>query len=119
MSERIWVEIETHKQTTGISMYRGSIDKADFEAILNETYTKKWVKLEWVFWNESEFVQDYFENDQHIEDRLVTLNTLLGEGPGQYEHHTGEMYVQADTIVVIYLLQDGSGRYKGNVVPLP
>lgn len=107
LSEKIWVEIETTKKTTvSVSSFRGLIDKDVFDAIINETYTKKWIKLDAVFWNENEYVQ---------EDDLLVINRILGDDMGKYHDFTGEMFIQTDTIVVIYLLNSEIERHTKHI----
>lgn len=101
--ERVWVEIETHKNTQNtVSTFRGTLARHDLDALLNETYTKKWVTLHSVYWNEKEICD---------EQGVLVINAVLGSEVGQYAHHTGEMHIIASSIVLIYHLHGGDGRH--------
>lgn len=91
MSKKIWIEIETTKNTTTTVSLRGFMDKDVFDAIINETYTKKWLKLDDVSWTET-------ENE---------IYRILGNDSGKYHDFTGELFIQTHTIIMIYLLGSG------------
>lgn len=98
MSEKLWVEVETNKGTVhavhGTKFtysYRGSIEERDFQFLLNESESKRFIKLENVYW---------IDRDEWIGGELVISPVRFGRDY-LYKNFLGPLYLRACDIVSI------------------
>jgi hypothetical protein len=95
--KKIWVEIEVNKYTDGITVFRGQMLKTDLDAWLGGELSDSSIKLEKAYW--------------FLEDNIC----VLGKGDDHTRQYTGEIFIRADTIMLIFILKDDS--FPTRVVP--
>lgn len=106
-SERkVWVEVEVNKYTDGITVFRGQMLKSDLEAWSQGELADCAIKLEKTYW--------------FLEDTVC----ILGKGDDSARHYTGDTYLRADTIMLIFVLKDDSfpdqtASSTDNIFPFP
>lgn len=93
--KRLWVEVEVNKYTEGITVFRGQMLKSDIDAWSQGELVDCAIKLEKTYW--------------FLEDGLC----VLGKGEDHVKHYTGDTYLRADTIMVIFVLRDDSFPNEG------
>lgn len=96
--KKIWVEVEVNKFTEGITVFRGLIAKADLEAWSRGELVDCAIRLESTYW--------------FLEDSLC----VLGKGEDNARHYTGEVYLRADTVMLIFPLRDDSFPTEFNTI---
>ena len=96
--KRVWVEVEVNKYTDGITVFRGKMLKTDVEAWAAGELVDCAVKLENTYW--------------YLEDGLC----VLGKGEDPVKQYTGDTYLRADTIMLIFTLREDS--FPGDSVPI-
>jgi hypothetical protein len=99
---KAWVEIEINKGTNEICSYRGKILIAELEGWIAGTLTKPVVKLEKTYW----VTKNY---NATVEQYEYTYN-VLGEEEGEFTNFSGDLYIRADKILMIYILRNGMER---------
>jgi len=86
--KRVWVEVEVNKYTDGITVFRGQMLQSDVEAWSRGDLLDSAIKLEKTYW----FLED---------------NTcILGQGEDVANQYTGDTYLRADTIMLIFMLKE-------------
>lgn len=88
--KKVWVEVEVNKYTDGITVFRGQMQKSDLEAWTRGELVDCSIRLEKTYWFLEESV------------------TVLGKGDDPAKHYTGETYLRADTIMLIFILKESS-----------
>lgn len=89
--KRVWVEVEVNKYTEGITVFRGQMLRSDLDAWVCGELIDCAIKLEKTYW--------------FLEDNLC----VLGKGEESFvRHYTGDTYLRADTIMLIFLLKEDS-----------
>lgn len=91
----VWIELETNKGGDSISCYRGNIRRYDFERIIGNDNDIGFIKVSSVYWT------DYMWDEVSNVRREVV--TRLG-GSGKYECFSGVVYLRAEHIVSLYLI---------------
>lgn len=106
--DKIWVEIETNKGTPNINAYRGRILLKDFQGWVSGKLDKKCIQLYEAYWVEGEswVEKTKFSN----QPTRATSYRIMGEDNGQYNNHTGDIFLIAEQIVVIALLKGSFER---------
>jgi hypothetical protein len=94
-AKRVWVEVEVNKYTEGITVFRGQMLKSDIDGWISGELVDCAIKLEKTYW--------------FLEDGLC----VLGKGEDHVKHYTGDTYLRADTIMVIFILRDDSFPSEG------
>lgn len=104
MEERTkaWVEIEIAKGSSEICTYRGVVTIADLEGWIAGTLTKPVIKLEKTYWVNKNY-------NATVEQYYFTYNILGGE-EGEFANFSGDVFIRADKITMIYILKDGVER---------
>lgn len=87
---KVWVEVEVNKYTDGITVFRGQLLKSDLDAWSRGELVDCAVKLEKTYW----FL------DENI--------CILGKGEEPARQYTGDTYLRADTIMLIFVLKEDS-----------
>ena len=95
--KKVWVEVEVNKYTDGITVFRGQMMKADLEAWSRGELVESAIKLEKTYW--------------FLEDNIC----VLGKGDDNARQYTGDTYLRADTIMLIFALKDDS--FPTNALP--
>lgn len=90
LDKKVWVEVEVNKYTDGITVFRGQILRTDLEAWSRGELVDCAIKLEKTYW--------------FLEDTIC----VLGKGEENVRHYTGDTYLRADTIMLIFVLKDDS-----------
>ena len=88
--KKVWVEIEINKYTDGLTVLRGQMQKIDVEAWSRGELVDCAIKLEKAYW--------------FLEGGLC----ILGKGDDNARQYTGDVYLRADTIMVIFTLKEDS-----------
>lgn len=88
--KKIWVEVEVNKFTEGITVFRGKILQSTLEAWARGEMIDGSVLLQNTYW--------------FLEDSLC----ILGKGDEHAGHYTGDVYLRADTIMLIFPLKEDS-----------
>ncbi len=100
---KVWVELETNKDANRLSAFRGLMSEKDFEDFTEGKLKKKWIKLEQVYWN----AEEKFDADSGM---YFLKQTILGEGGGRFRSFSGDVYIRADTIVILFSMNSGTDR---------
>jgi hypothetical protein len=97
--KKVWVEVEVNKYTDGITVFRGQMQKTDLDAWSKGELVECSIKLEKTYW--------------FLEDNIC----VLGKGDDNARQYTGDTYLRADTIMLIFVLKDDSfpSQYSPNV----
>lgn len=90
--KRIWVEVEVNKYTEGITVFRGLMQKSDVDAWTRGELIDCAIKLEKTYWI--------------LEEGLCILGK--GEPSEVVSHYTGDVFLRADTIMLIFTLKEDS-----------
>ncbi len=88
--KKVWVEVEVNKYTDGITVFRGHMLKTDVEAWSRGELVDCAIKLEKTYW--------------FLEDNVC----ILGTGDDNVRQYTGDTYLRADTIMLIFILKNDS-----------
>jgi len=88
--KKVWVEVEVNKFTDGITVFRGQMLKTDLEAWSRGELIDCAIKLEKTYW--------------FLEENVC----ILGKGDDPASQYTGETYLRADTIMLMYMLKEDS-----------
>ena len=88
--KKVWVEVEVNKYTDGITVFRGQMLKTDLEAWSRGELVDCAIKLEKTYW--------------FLEDTVC----ILGKGEDSARHYTGDTFLRADTIMLIFVLKEDS-----------
>ncbi|MFI4937439.1 MAG: hypothetical protein ACHQJ6_02890 [Candidatus Berkiellales bacterium] len=88
--KKVWVEVEVNKYTDGITVFRGHMAKTDVDAWARGELIDCAIKLEKTYW--------------FLEDQIC----ILGKGEENVRQYTGDTYLRADTIMLIFILKDDS-----------
>lgn len=104
--KKVWVEVEVNKYTDGITVFRGQMLKTDLEGWSRGELVESSIKLEKTYW--------------FLEDNVC----VLGKGDDAARQYTGDTYLRADTIMLIFVLKDDSFPNKSsihsdNIFPFP
>jgi len=104
--KKVWVEVEVNKYTDGITVFRGQMLKSDLDAWSRGELVESAIKLEKTYW--------------FLEDTVC----MLGKGEDSARHYTGDTYLRADTIMLIFVLKDDSFPNQlspsiDNIFPFP
>lgn len=104
--KKIWVEVEVNKFTEGITVFRGQLLKADVEAWMRGELVDCAIKLEKTYW--------------FLEDSVC----VLGKGDESARQYTGDTFLRADTIMLIFPLKEDSFPNQmdpsvDNIFPFP
>lgn len=98
MSKRVWVEIETNKGAVHVfegvqftCSYRGRIDEHEFNAILEAPESKRFVRLDDVYW---------IDHDEWVNGELVIWPVRYGRDY-LYKHLRGAKYLRVCDIVAM------------------
>lgn len=97
--KKVWVEVEVNKYTDGITVFRGQMLKTDLESWTRGELIDCAIKLEKTYW--------------FLEENI----TILGKGDDPAAHYTGEIYLRADTIMLIFILKEGTFPNKATSDP--
>jgi len=105
-AKKVWVEVEVNKYTDGITVFRGLMQKEDLDAWASGEFTDAAIKLEKTYW--------------FLEDSLC----VLGTGDDAAKQYTGETFLRADTIMLIFVLKEDtfpshSVSRLDNIFPFP
>lgn len=106
MKEKIWVQIETNKGTNHVCHYRGLMLLDDLDKWVAGKLKAKCILLEQCYWVEQE---DLVQNESG-DEYLMPFYRIVGHDIGQYYNFSGDIFLVAEHIVVIYKLKDGSER---------
>jgi hypothetical protein len=87
---KVWVEVEVNKYTDGITVFRGQLSKSDLDAWSRGELVDCAVKLEKTYW--------------FLDENLC----VLGTGDDTARQYTGDTYLRADTIMLIFVLKEDS-----------
>ncbi len=103
---RVWVEVEVNKYTDGITVFRGQMLKEDVEAWTRGEMSDCAIKLERTYW--------------FLDDNVC----VLGKGDDNARQYTGDTFLRADTIMLIFVLKDDSFPTESttnidNIFPFP
>jgi hypothetical protein len=93
--KRVWVEVEVNKYTEGITVFRGQMRKADIDAWASGELIDCAIRLEKTYW--------------FLEESLC----VLGKGEDHVKHYTGDTFLRADTIMLIFMLKEDSFPSEG------
>lgn len=96
--KKIWVEVEVNKFTEGITVFRGQMPKSDLDAWSRGELVDCAIKLENTYW--------------FLEDSLC----ILGKGEDNARYYTGEAYLRADTVMLIFPLKEDSFPSEFNAI---
>lgn len=104
--KKVWVEVEVNKYTDGITVFRGQMAKSDLEAWTRGELTDCAIRLEKTYW--------------FLDDAVY----VLGKGEDSAPQYTGDTYLRADTIMLIFMLKDNSfpevhGTSTDNIFSFP
>jgi len=104
--KKVWVEVEVNKYTDGITVFRGLMQRTDLEAWSRGDLIESSIKLEKTYW--------------FLEDAVC----VLGKGDDAAKQYTGDTYLRADTIMLIFILKEDSFPSKSqanqdNIFPFP
>lgn len=88
--KKVWVEVEVNKYTDGITVFRGQLTRADLDAWSRGELTDCAIRLEKTYWFLDETV------------------CVLGKGEDSARQYTGNTYLRADTIMLIFELKEDS-----------
>src|SRR5579871_6882962 len=86
--KKVWVEVEVNKYTDGITVFRGQMLKTDLESWFSGDLTDRSIKLERAYW--------------FLEENIC----ILGKGDDHTRQYTGDIFIRADTIMLIFILKD-------------
>jgi hypothetical protein len=104
--KKIWVEVEVNKYTDGVTVFRGQMLETDLEAWSRGELLDCAVKLEKTYW--------------FLEESMC----VLGRGDDTTRYYTGDTYLRADTIMLIFTLKEDSFPNQSspnidNIFPFP
>ena len=104
--KKVWVEIEVNKYTDGITVFRGQMQKSDLESWFRGELVDCAIKLEKSYW--------------FLEENIF----VLGKGDEHTRQYTGDIFIRADTIMLIFVLKEDSFPSRivtdsDNIFPFP
>lgn len=104
--KKVWVEIEVNKYTDGITVFRGQLLKTDMESWFRGELVDCALRLEKTYW--------------FLEDTVC----VLGKGDDHTRQYTGDIFIRADTIMLIFILKEDSFPSRAlpdtdNIFPFP
>lgn len=104
--KKVWVEVEVNKYTDGITVFRGQLTRTDLDAWSRGELTDCAIRLEKTYWFLDETV------------------CVLGKGEDSARQYTGNTYLRADTIMLIFELKEDSfpelsAPSTDNIFPFP
>lgn len=104
--KKVWVEVEVNKYTDGITVFRGQMQKSDLDAWSRGELAECAIKLEKTYW--------------FLEENIC----VLGTGEDNARQYTGDTFLRADTIMLIFVLKEDSfpshvSPNLDNIFPFP
>lgn len=107
MNDKLWIEIETNKRPDHVMdgpklprAYRGSIDEKIFQSVLDEPESRRFIKLDNVYW---------IDAARWVYGDLMVSPVRLGRD-GIYQHFRGALYLRVCDIATIAPLDGNEDR---------